>query len=174
MQLHFALFNQISTPLRSIQPRLNWSVKTIRRDMSTSVYSQVLIHTAEWTGAMYAEAKKLFKVQYNKWQDTVSDTLNWLQATSFYGKRRRDEPVFDFYRPARPDTSLKTAADIRTCMEDHDVWRVIVARGDSTRWCPRRLDQMTTTQDHPRFSRLRSCSHWITGPLWPGFLPNNI
>ena len=31
------------------------------------------------------------------------------------------------------DTSLKTAAGIRTCMEDRDVWRVIVARGDSTR-----------------------------------------
>ena len=26
-----------------------------------------------------------------EWQDTVSDTLNWLQATSFYGNRRRDE-----------------------------------------------------------------------------------
>ena len=24
-------------------------------------------------------------------QDTVSDTLNWLQATSFYGNRHRDE-----------------------------------------------------------------------------------
>ena len=32
------------------------------------------------------------------------------------------------------DTSLKTAADIRTCMEDRDVWLVIVARGESTRW----------------------------------------
>ena len=31
------------------------------------------------------------------------------------------------------DTSLKTAADIRTCMEDRDIWRVVVARGDSTR-----------------------------------------
>ena len=26
-----------------------------------------------------------------EWQDTVSDTLNWLQATSFCGNRRRDE-----------------------------------------------------------------------------------
>ena len=26
-----------------------------------------------------------------EWQDTVFDTLNWLQATSFYGNRRRDE-----------------------------------------------------------------------------------
>ncbi|KAK2190868.1 hypothetical protein NP493_66g06018 [Ridgeia piscesae] len=26
-----------------------------------------------------------------EWQDTVSDTLNWLQETSFYGNRRRDE-----------------------------------------------------------------------------------
>ena len=29
--------------------------------------------------------------EYFEWQDTVSDTLNWLQATSFYGNRRRDE-----------------------------------------------------------------------------------
>ena len=29
-------------------------------------------------------------------------------------------------------TSLKIATDIRTCMEDRDVWHVIIARGDST------------------------------------------
>ena len=39
----------------------------------------------------------------------------------------------DFTDQLLRDTSLKTAADIRTCMEDRDVWRVIVARGDSTR-----------------------------------------
>ena len=30
--------------------------------------------------------KKIFE-----WYDTVSDTLNWLQTTSYYGNRRRDE-----------------------------------------------------------------------------------
>ena len=37
----------------------------------------------------------------SEWQDTVSDTPNWLQATSFYENRRFTRRlVFDFYRPA--------------------------------------------------------------------------
>ena len=41
-------------------------------------------------------------------------------------------PLTFIDQPLR-DTNLKTAADIRTCMEDRDVWRVIVAQGDSTK-----------------------------------------
>ena len=65
--------------------------------------------------------------------DTVSDSLNWLQATSFYLNRHRDElhergQTLTFIDQLLRDTSLKTAADIRTCMVDRDVWRIIVAR----------------------------------------------
>ena len=50
------------------------------------------------------------------------------------GQASRGGQSLTFIDQLLRDTSLKTAADIRTCMEDHDVWRVIVARGDSTRW----------------------------------------
>ena len=33
----------------------NQYVKSIRLQISTTVYSQVLIHTAEWTGPMYSK-----------------------------------------------------------------------------------------------------------------------
>ena len=49
------------------------------------------------------------------------------------GQASRGGQSFTFIEQLLRDTSLKTAADVRTCMEDRDVWRVIVARGDSTR-----------------------------------------
>ena len=52
------------------------------------------------------------------------------------GRASRGGQSLTFIDQLLRDTSLKTAADIRTCMEDRDVWRVIVARGDT------RLDQM--------------------------------
>ena len=49
------------------------------------------------------------------------------------GRASRGGQSLTFIDQLLRDTSLKTAAYIRTCMEDRDVWRVIVARGDSTR-----------------------------------------
>ena len=49
------------------------------------------------------------------------------------GRASRGGQSLTFIDQLLRDTSLKTAADIRTCMEDRDVWRVIVARRDSTR-----------------------------------------
>ena len=49
------------------------------------------------------------------------------------GRASRGGQSLTFIDQLLRDTSLKTAADIRTCMEDRDVWRVIVARGNSTR-----------------------------------------
>ena len=48
------------------------------------------------------------------------------------GRASRGSQSLTFIDQLLRDTSLKTAADIRTCMEYRDVWRVIVARGDST------------------------------------------
>ena len=49
------------------------------------------------------------------------------------GRASRGGQSLTFIDQLLRNTSLKTAADIRTCMEDRDVWHVIVARGDSTR-----------------------------------------
>ena len=49
------------------------------------------------------------------------------------GRASRGGQSLTFIDQLLRDTSLKTAAHIRTCMEDRDVWRVIVAREDSTR-----------------------------------------
>ena len=49
------------------------------------------------------------------------------------GRASRGGQSLTFIDQLLRDTSLKTAADIRTCMEDRDVWRVIVTRGDWTR-----------------------------------------
>ena len=44
--------NTISTSLGSIQPHAAINARRLLVHISTSVYSQVLIYTAEWTGAM--------------------------------------------------------------------------------------------------------------------------
>ena len=54
------------------------------------------LHGGIWSGMSSSMEISLESLQKSgredfEWQDTVSDTLNWLQATSFYGNRRRDE-----------------------------------------------------------------------------------
>ena len=49
------------------------------------------------------------------------------------GRASRGGQSLTFIDQLLRDTSLKTATDIRACMEDRDVWRVIVARWHSTR-----------------------------------------
>ena len=63
--LHCAVFNPQDcskfyillpdTPLGNIQPHCNWCLKSPHTQMPTTLYSQVLIHTAECTGAMQSE-----------------------------------------------------------------------------------------------------------------------
>ena len=43
--------------LETIQSLHSYWAKTICTQISTTVYSQVLIHTAEWTGGMYSEKR---------------------------------------------------------------------------------------------------------------------
>ena len=67
------------------------------------------------------------------WTFTELAASNLVLWEPTQGQASRGGQSLTFIDQLLRDTSLKTAADIRTCMEDRDVWRVIVARGDSTR-----------------------------------------
>ena len=66
--------------------------------------------------------------------DDLKRATSWLWWNpSTQGRATRGGQALTFIDQLLRNTSLKKAADIRTCMEDRGVWHVIVARGDSIR-----------------------------------------
>ena len=60
-----------------------------------------------------------------EWQDTVSDTLNWLQATSFYGNRRKDELHEVASLWLLSTSSCETLVSKQQQISEH-VWRTVM------------------------------------------------
>ena len=97
-----------------------------------SVESILLYGSEAWTLTAVQEARLSLESLHKSGREELAAS-NLVLWEPMQGRASRGGQSLTFIDQLLRDTSLKTAADIRTCMEGCDVWRVIVARGDSTR-----------------------------------------
>ena len=77
-----------------------WTLTAVQEARLDGCYTSMLrmVFNVTWRDrvrnkVLYGDLPRITKKSRREdceWQDTVSDTLNWLQATSFYGSRYMD------------------------------------------------------------------------------------